>query len=207
MKTVLYIDEEEQALKILGKRLIRAYGGEVQLVKLLPLPTIPEMLQVIASHEEVVSIVVDQKLSAIGSAQYVGTELVEAIRQANSKIPLYILTNSVEDLDSNLSDVEYVLAKDDISDDEKLLKISSRLRRHINIFEDILSERDQRFEALLRKSMDTQLSSQEAKEYADLAFHREKQVLAGELLDSQELAQKLDSAEKALLEINRILGK
>lgn len=204
---VLYIDEEEMALRTMGKRLRRCFGPEVSIVPILPANTMEEMIKEIQSYESVVSIVIDQKLFAAGTATYVGTELAVVIRQIDKKIPIYILTNFVDDVDHELGDIEYVLAKDDLSDNDKILPISSRLARHVNIYQNILIEREGRYEALLRKGYESTLTAVEIEEFSNLSFQRERKIAVTELLAGVELGHKLDAAEATLAEISAILNR
>jgi hypothetical protein len=204
---VLYIDEEPMALRIMGRRLQRAFGNEVDVIPILPQATIPLMLEQIRSYVPLVSIVIDQKLTAAGGASYVGTELANAVRRIDHKMPLYILTNVAEDLDANLADVEYILSKDDISDDAKLNTVANRLRRHINVFDDILTGRERRFEELLRKKYANSLDVQEDAEFSELSFQRERQMVVSELVGSEHIDKKLDEAEKKLADIKAFLTK
>lgn len=204
---VLYIDEEEMALHTLGKRLRRCFGSEVEVVAIVPGQSISAMIKTIESYHPLVSIVIDQKLFAAGTANYVGTELAGAVRRIDNKIPIYILTNFVDDVDGQSGDVEYVLAKDDISDDAKLSAISNRLRRHINIYQTVLQEREIRFEELLRKGYSSALSEAETLEFKALSFERERRIAVSELIDGSELERKLDLMQDALSKISASLKK
>jgi hypothetical protein len=202
---VLYIDEEEMALHTLGKRLRRCFGDEVDVVTILPSSSIKEMIEKIEKFNLLVSIVIDQKLFAAGTANYVGTDLATVVRKTDPKIPIYILTNFVDDVDGQSGDIEYVLAKDDISDDGRLPAISNRVRRHINIFQSVLQERELRFELLLRKGHEVALSAEEVEEFKNLSFERERKIAVAELLDGSELEKKLDIAESVLAKISASL--
>ncbi len=204
---VLYIDEEEMALHTMGKRLRRCFGPEVSVVTRLPAHTIEEMVKEIQSCESLVSIVIDQKLFAAGTATYVGTELAVVIRQIDRKIPIYILTNFVDDVDHELGDIEYVLAKDDLSDNNKIAAISARLARHVDIFQTILLERERKYEALLRKGYESTLTAVEVEEFTSLSYQRERKIAVTELLAGVELGKKLDAAEATLAEISALLNR
>jgi hypothetical protein len=202
---VLYIDEEPMALRVMGKRLQRAFGPEVTITPILPEATISLMTQKIESFAPLVSVVIDQKLNAAGGPSYVGTELANAIRRMDHKMPIYILTNVADDVNPNLADVEYILSKDDMSDDTQLEAVGARLRRHINVFQDLLSAREVRFEELLRRGYEGPLNKEDEEEFRSLSFQRERQIVVTELLESVDLNKKLDAAEKTLAEIKASL--
>lgn len=195
---VLYIDEEPMALHTMGKRLRRCFGTEVEVQTTEPGQTIGETLAVLDKISGLVSVVIDQKLFAAGTAEYVGTELATAIRQTDLKMPIYILTNFADDVDSSMGEIEYVLSKADLTNDDELPKIAARLRRHINIFQDVLSTREERFEELLRKGYRGDLSAVEHEELSALSYQRERKINAAELLDGIELQKKLDAAQAVL---------
>lgn len=203
---VIYIDEEPAALKVNGRALQKCIGSEATVVAIEPVMGIKNMVERILSHESVCSVVIDQKLKAAGTADYLGTELAAEMRSIDKKIPVYILTNFAQDLDGNDGNVEYILSKDDLAIEDRKTSISQRLRRHINVFNDIVSDRDERFEFLLRKSREQELSKEEIKEYEELGFYREKKILASELLDSAELQSKLKKVEDRLNKIKKTLG-
>lgn len=203
---VLYIDEEPRALKINGRALQRCFGDDATVIPLEPIMIKEKMVELIFNHENLSSIIIDQKLNAAGTADYFGTELADAIRQIDKKIPVYILTNFSQELDPNNKNIEYLLSKDDLTCQEKIKTISTRVRRHLNTFNDILSERERRFDELLRKHHSTGLSEDEYKEFQEIGFYRERKILASELIDSIELERKLLEVERKLQDVRNRLG-
>lgn len=204
--TALYIDEEPRALKINGRALQRCLGDEAKLVAIEPEQFKEQMVEIIFSYENVACIIVDQKLNAAGTADYFGTDLALSIRSIDQKIPVYILTNFSKDIDHDDSNIEYVLSKDDLLIPEKTTTISTRLRRHLNIYKDILNDRNIRFEELLRKSSSTGLTAEELVEYKQIGFYRENKILASELIGAEELNAKVSAVEQKLMDIKKRLG-
>ncbi|MGJ7514466.1 hypothetical protein ACSFE6_09040 [Pseudomonas baetica] len=204
--TVLYIDEEPKALRVNGRALQRCFGDEAKIVAIEPEMFKEKMVETIFSYENIGSVIIDQKLKAAGTADYFGTELAVSIRQLDRKIPVYILTNFAQELDPENGDIEYVLSKDDLIDSDKVEAISARLRRHLNIFKDITTARNNRFEELLRKSNSIGLSEEELIEYKEIGFYRERKILASELIDAEELNRKISQVENKLLEVKKLLG-
>lgn len=203
---VLYIDEEPKALKLNGRALQRCFGTEATVIPIEPDMIKEKMVERIFSYENLGTVIIDQKLNAAGTASYFGTELAKALRILDKKIPVYILTNFSQELDSNDANVEYILSKDDLSDPKKTETISTRLRRHLNVFSDIMSTRETRYEELLRKSQICQLSEDELDEFKSSGFYREKKILASELIDATELQMKLEKIEKKLADVKARLG-
>lgn len=203
---VIYIDEEPKALRLNSRALQRCVGDEAEVIGVEPVMGIGEMLEKIFSFQNLSAVIIDQKLKAAGTADYFGTELAAAIRGINQKLPVYILTNYAQDLDGYDGNIEYVLSKDDLAIEDKKNAIAKRLRRHLNVFNDLVTEREERFEQLLRKSHSKPLSEDEKLEYQELSFYREKQFLAAELLDSAALNRQLETVEEKLTQIMRKLG-
>lgn len=207
MPCMIYIDEEPRARRLFGRRLGLCIGDEVQVIPLDPERELDAMVKKIENFPNLVSIVIDQKLTAAGTAEYLGTELVEKLRLADHLMPIYILTNYAEDVDSNLGGIEYVLSKDDLIDTEKLMNIGARVRRHINIFQQIMDQRESRFEELLRKRFESNLSDAESNEFSKLKYQREKKSLAASFIGDDQLTKKILSAEAKLQEIEHLLKK
>jgi len=201
MPTLIYIDEEPRARALLGRRLKKCVGDGINIVTIEPEKTVDEMILKIEEYEDLVSIVIDQKLTAAGTADYVGTELVTRFRLIDHVMPIYILTNYTHDVASDLATIEYVLNKDDLQDTEKLTSIGIRIRRHIDIFQSFQTKKEQRFEELLRKKFDEDLTVEEAKEFSDIKFQRERKIIASKLLENEEFLAKIAAAEKKLEEI------
>lgn len=201
IKNVVYIDEEERARNLYSRRLQQHFTDDIKIIPMAPHQDIDAMVNTIEQQENLASIIVDQKLNAAGTASYIGTELVEKLRLVDKQIPIYILTNYVGDIDGSLGNIEYVLNKDDLQDKNKIKSITQRITRHINTFNHILNDRELRFEELLRKRFESNLSEEETNEFSSLKYSREKKSLASTFIEGDELAKKIDIAEAKLLEI------
>jgi len=204
---LIYIDEEPRARSLYSRRLGRAVGDEVTVVAVEPDETLHEMLDKVEQNCDVVSIVIDQNLFANGVAQYLGTQLAEKLRLSDSLMPIYILTNHAEAVDPYIGSIEYVISKGSLEDQVKLDAIGARMRRHINIFKQILLEREVRFEQLLRKQFDSGLDESELTEFAVLKYGRERKDMAVNGLASSEVSKKLDEAEELIRAIEVRLGR
>jgi hypothetical protein len=205
MPCLIYIDEEPRARLLYRRRLQQCIGDEVEVIAIDPERELDVMVKKIEDSVSLVSVVIDQKLTAAGTAGYLGTDLVAKLRLADHLMPIYILTNYVGDVDANLGSVEYVLNKDDLSNQEKLAAIGARVRRHINIFQQIIDKRERRFEELLRKRFESILDEVEAAEYTELKYQREKKYLASSFVENDELTKKIEAAEHKLRQIESML--
>jgi CheY-like chemotaxis protein len=201
---VLFIDDERVSRALYTGTLQDIYGEEYSVVAIEPGETIKDMLQSIDKFERVVAIVIDEKLHVEVGTDYKGSDLVMAIRLLDVKLPLYILTSEMGLIEPPFGSVEYIIDKSKVEQPSYKEECSLLMRRHINSFNEIKSERAERFDALLRKSIDEELSAEEAAEYAALDFLRVRQVLTTEaILPSTEF----DKQEELLAEIESKLKK
>lgn len=197
-ETIIFIDDEKTSRMIYSDTLQEIYGDEYSVIAIEPRETIGEMLQHLEQHENIVSIVIDEKLHVEVGTNYKGSQLVEAIRILDSKLPLYILTSEIGLIEPPFGSVEYIIDKSKIELDEYKKQCSLLMRRHINSFIEIKSVRSKRFDELLRKSVAVDLSADEQDEFDKLDFLRVRQALSTEALISSE---ELTRQEKLLEEI------
>lgn len=156
----------------------------------------------ILENPETACFVIDQKLKDTGIATYTGIELAQYLRGINSKIPIYILTNYADEDDEFVGgewSVEDIIAKGSLRDDRQSEITSSRIIRGIDVYEDILGQREKRFRDLLRKSLNDELEEAELQELEELQFERTAPTLASELAELRQLEQ-LTTINQALLE-------
>eukprot|EP01114_Cavostelium_apophysatum_P000931 TRINITY_DN10809_c0_g1_i1.p3 TRINITY_DN10809_c0_g1~~TRINITY_DN10809_c0_g1_i1.p3 ORF type:complete len:210 (+),score=2.34 TRINITY_DN10809_c0_g1_i1:4346-4975(+) len=202
--TIVFIDDEEDSRFLYGGALRTIYANEYPIEAIEPGNSISEMVETIHRINDIVSVVIDEKLQVVGGANYRGSELVEAIRAYDSKVPLYILTSEMTLLTPPFGSVEYIIDKNRILQSEYKLQCSILMRRHINTFRDIQTKRAERFNELLRKSLDEQLSDAEIDEYNELDFIRVRRIMAKEEIIG---SQKMDEQQQLIEEIEQQLKK
>lgn len=201
---ILFIDDEVQSLFLYGTALKLIYGDEYEVLELEPKDTIESMIHHLQSVDDVVSIVIDEKLQVGIGTNYKGSQLVEAIRAFDTKLPLYILTSEMGLIDAPFGSVEYVIDKSCICQEGYQKQCAKLMRRHIATFNDIQSDRSTRFDSLLRKSLDEQLSEDEEAEYSQLDFLRVKRIMSSEPIISN---SELDKQERLILHIESELRR
>lgn len=160
----------------------------------------------ILEKPETACFIIDQKLKDTGIATYTGIELAQYLRGINSKIPIYILTNYADDDEfvGGEWSVEDIIAKGSLRDDEQSDITKARIIRRIDVYDDILGQREKRFRDILRKSLNDELEEAELQELEQLQFERTAPTLASELAELRQL-EKLTSINQALLEsLNQI---
>ena len=202
-KVVLWIDENKSALDTLAPFLEECFGGEVTVIPEMPENELSTMLDRIFHEQNLISLVIDQRLKSTGIATYTGIELAEAVRRLDKKIPVYILTNYADDIGDLDYQVEDVLEKDHLHEEAYQRKVAARVRRHADIFDDIVSSRETRFDELLCKSLQTELSAEERDQFDKLDFWRNKIVFAKEEASAEKLKQELDKQQKELDELRQ----
>jgi len=205
---VVYIDEDDDSRRVYGELLRENLVDSVEVRAIEPGKTVQDTLELLRSFPaRMVSIVIDERLYAKGTADFTGTQFVEAYREFDDKLPIYILTNHPDDIDEWLSGVEYILSKSDISDDELTPKIFSKIFRHINVYNEICDERTDRFRNLIGKSIDYSLSTEESEELNKLRRWRVMGVLTAEEPSASHLKRKLDEKSQLIDSIDELLKK
>ncbi|EIX9118967.1 TPA: hypothetical protein MIZ55_12400 [Klebsiella pneumoniae] len=208
MNTVIYIDDDKQAQETYKDPLQELFGEEFELLDIEPKFELSDMITTLQSYNNIVAYILDEKLNQLGKAGYLGQELAKAIRDLNPKVPIYIFTAFKDEFDSTYgpAEIEYVIAKDELSDDEMQKSLSSKIRRHHNVFSDVLSQRAKRLDELLVKYLDKNISPQETEEMNQLNLIRTKSIDLEESTVLPVLKEKIDETSKRLDEIERLLG-
>lgn len=197
-KKVLWIDEEPRALSIFTVFLQECFGDEIFVIPKAPERKLGEMIDHICSQQNLVALVVDQRLKSTGMAEYTGIDLIERVRGLFPILPIYILTNHQDDIGDLDYQVEYVLEKDNLYDDNYINTLKARVRRHVDVYNVIMSDREIRFDELLRASLERELNSDEMKEMQELDYRRSKVILADEFVWAEKLKGKLDQQSELL---------
>ncbi|MPY23135.1 hypothetical protein [Shewanella sp. YLB-07] len=201
---VIFIDDEEDSRIIYEDVLQDIYGEEYDVVAIEPEQTISDMVSKLSAITNLVSIVIDEKLQVGLATNYQGSQLVEAIRVLDSKLPLYILTSEISLITPPLGSVEYIIDKNEVERPSYKEQYSILMRRHINSFNDIKTKRAERFDKLLKKSIEKGLTAQEKIEYENLDIVRIKPVLSEECSGD---AEELDRQQSLIDEIEQKLKK
>jgi hypothetical protein len=123
----------------------------------------------------------------------------------DQKVPIYILTSDAGSIEPIFGDIEFVIDKHDISDEDKRVELAKRMMRHINTFNDIKSERATRLDDLLKKYIEEGLTEAEQKEFNGLNFLRTKPILLEEQGQSDVLKAELDKQADLLRQIDEQL--
>lgn len=204
---MLVLDEEIGNHEFIRIGLEEAYGNEAEILIKAPLSTKDEMIFHIQSYGDKVSaLIFDERLTETGDCDYQGSELAEAYRLFNSKIPIYILTSYPDSVDEESGDIEYVIDKSDLTEHDKIDKLAQKLRRHINIYKDIIDQRKVRLHELILKQTEHSLSPIEATELKNLQFWRTLPIGLEESIFSEEMKASLDAKENILIELEELLG-
>ena len=196
------IDENEHEMRTSRRVLNRILPRSISIKAIFPPFREKTDYHVLLQDPATACIIIDQRLKETGFANYSGIELANYLRSIDTKVPIYILTNYVIDFRGSLGStwvVEDVLDKGSFSGDEdRRTEIAARIVRRINVFEDILGEREKRFHELLSKSLDQELSQNELSELRMFQEARMNSVLVDEVEQLSALEQKLDKYKSIL---------
>ncbi|WP_193161208.1 hypothetical protein [Microbulbifer hainanensis] len=202
---IIYIEDQEDARKTFSNTLKRIYGLEYEIVTPIPCAEILEMREKLFNFESPAAFVLDEKLQFTGETKYSGSDLAKAIREIDSKIPVYILTSYAGDVDPLSGEIEFVIDKTIAGDPDRRKMLAQRMRRHQETFNDIKTNRANRFNYLLAKSINESLSAEELAEYEELNILRVKNALLNEQIPTQELESQIEQQNKLLNEIHEEL--
>ena len=200
-RIIWLIDENENELKTYCRDLKNLMPDSVQIEAMIPLPRKEDYLSAVLENTSTATVIIDQRLKDTGIADYLGIELARFLRSVNHKLPIYILTNYPKDEEEFVGSkwsVEDIIDKSDFGHNEKLIPLKAKILRRIDVYDDILEDRERRFNDLLRKSLKEELTPEEHKEFSELEFHRSSATLAGELQQLQELEEIVEKHKKLM---------
>ncbi|MGR4050480.1 hypothetical protein [Kosakonia cowanii] len=195
---IIFIDDREEVRYTYKRNLSRIFRDIAEVIALEPLEQITSMISFLDGIEDKVMYVVDEDLKHYGVAQYSGAELIQAIRLSDRKIPIYILTGYILNIDKNLADVEFVIDKGEWNENSE--KFAKRFLRHIDTYYEVKNRQEERFDELLCKSLTSILTDDEEKEYSALNLNRSK-ILSNESVITKRDLEQLDDKERKLIEI------
>lgn len=200
MKNVIYVDDDSQARDSYSEILAELFGEDFELHAIEPDFKMENMLERLQKINSIVAYVLDEKLNQLGKADYLGQELAERLRELDPKVPIYLFTAYKDDFSDVFgpAEVEYVIGKEAVSDDKKFASLSSKIRRHHNIYCDIQSERANRLDFLLLKKINGNISKDENDELDSMNFLRTKSINLHESDLAEELEKKINDIDKKL---------
>lgn len=205
---IYFVDEDDDQRETFSLMLQACFPDNAQSPKVFGVEPRPEVgdMRFLVEDKDVVTIVLDEQLKDSGVAKYFGIELAEYLRGLNKKIPIYMLTSypESEELVEGEMKVEDILSKQDLPARKEV--VGARILRRIDNYLDITTEREARFEILLRKSFSEELDGNEASEFEELGYLRSAPFEIDEIYSAESL-KKLDALEAKILEIENNLHK
>lgn len=194
------IDENKRELRSNQISLKRILPETLEIRAVLAYEKLDEYLPVL-ENKKTVCIITDQRLKVTGVATYEGIELAEFLRSINLKIPIYILTNFADDRD-DFEDgewtVEDIIRKSVLNNEAERKVLAARIMRRINLYEDIRSQREEKMQTLLEKSMNGNLDANELNELDQLGLIKNSASLAKELSQIQQMTEIAEAHEELM---------
>ncbi len=172
------------------------FDDEFEIICLDVEVTLKGMMEVLDEISGKVSYFVDENLKHTGKATYTGIELIEEIRKIDTKVPIYILTSTADEIDQYLGDIEFVIDKNDWESDGEEDNLTQRFLRHIHTYKDIKSEQAKRFDELFEKSLFSTLTADEVEEFSVLNLGRSKKLVDEKLISEESLAELNTAADE-----------
>jgi len=205
---IFFVDEDDDQRETYSLMLQECFPNDPSSPTVIGIPPRPKLsdMRFLLEDEDVVSIVLDEQLKESGVATYLGIELAEYLRSLNKKIPIYILTSypDSEELSEGEMKVEDILSKQDLPARKDI--VGARVLRRIDNFLDVSTEREARFESLLRKSISSSLDDAEKVEFFELNYLRSAPFEIDEIYSDEKL-KKLDALELKIQEIENNFKK
>ncbi|MDM8520363.1 response regulator [Anaerolineales bacterium HSG6] len=200
-KVIWLIDENENESRTYARRLKRLMPTGILIKRIFPPYRTKKEYIDILDDPSTACIVVDQRMKGTGEVTYSGIELAQYLRSINKKIPIYILTSFADEeheFTGGEWSVDDIVDKGMLKDEEKAFIIKARILRRIDVHEDLLNKRAQRFSDLLKKSLSNVLDETELQELTELQFERTASTLASELAEQQALDQIIKTNQQLL---------
>ena len=193
------VDENLDELRTYHKTLKKLMPTSVEVRDISAYPLLDDYLPIL-EEPRTACIITDQKLKVTGIATYTGIELAKFLRKINSKIPIYILTNFPDDEEfiGGEWSVEDIIKKSELNDEDERLILVARIQRHINVYEDIRGEREERFNYLLNKSLNSDLDNSELQELEALGLQRTAPNLTRELTQIKQMGEVVRAHEELM---------
>jgi CheY-like chemotaxis protein len=204
-QTVYIVDDDARELRANRRDLQTIFeGSPLQFKGVQPLRELADYNEFLPKSDTA-AFLIDQRLQVSGEVNYSGIELASHLRSIASKLPIYILTNYETDLDlegANEQTVEDIIGKDDLThpNEPKAITFKARFLRRLQGFRDVLTAREQRFHDLLKKSLQENLSADDAQELEDLQSARLLPVHSAEL-------KEIAAMENTIQELTKLLKK
>jgi DNA-binding LytR/AlgR family response regulator len=204
----IYFIDEDAAARRANLRYLRALLDDdtLEFESMEPLKTFSQYNDLI-SRPSTAAFILDQRMKGSGLVNYQGIDLARHLRGIDGKMPIYILTGHPgEEADFAGSEhlVEYIIGKDEIenvnSNQAKIVK--ARILRHINVFNDVRDEQEQRFHDLIVKSMNGQLTASEIDEMNKIEGITTAPVVAAERARENDLGSKIEQLKVVLQNLN-----
>lgn len=189
MNKIVFVDDDNNIRDTFKDSIEFMFDNEFEAICLDVQPSLTEMMQVLDTYIDKVAYFIDENLSHEGRAQYSGINLIEEIRKIDTKIPIYILTSTADQIEQYLGDIEFVIDKNDWESEEEENNLKQRFLRHIHTYKDIKSKQAKRFDELFEKSLFSTLTAEEIKEFDTLNLGRSKKLIDERLISEDTLAE------------------
>jgi len=207
---VVYIDDSEEQLELMPKRLAIAFGEGIRIEPLEPACTIVETIEILLKHYHgALAFVFDEKMHDTGKANFDGSDLAIELRDVLTDVPIYILTSFVSDeaLSERFAAYDYVIDKGFLNTTDIAPKLKSALQRNIGRYKVYISKRSEEMHELLEKSVVEELSPEESEKLSELLAWQRKPVHILEHQMQVDLKAELDKRNEQMDSIEKELSK
>lgn len=193
---IYFVDEDDAARRANARELKALIANEEIVIKDQPPFENMQEFDALIKQPMTAAFILDQRMKGGGKANYNGIDLARHLRLLDGKMPIYILTGhseSIEDFAGAEHFVDDILAKSDIEivDSHPATIVKARLLRHLEVFNDVRDEQEQRFHELLIESLQGELTAEERDELHTLEGEVAAPVIAAERGRERELDESI----------------
>lgn len=197
-------DDLQTTVTALKRNLKDKYSVDVVPLSATTKPRKEDYLPIV-SDPRTAALILDQRLKSRGSVDHTGIELALFLRTVSKNLPIYIMTSYVtengepnDEFNGTDWSVEDILDKSILRHKSEMERFIERLMRRINVHVTITEEREKRFQTLLLKSLDSELSPQEQEEFDTISFERLGALALSEQIQQRQLDDALERLEKIM---------
>jgi DNA-binding NarL/FixJ family response regulator len=193
---IYFIDEDPAARRANRLALTELFANpELKVRAIEPRKNFADYNELVA-QPTTASFILDQRMKGSGFVNYNGIDLARHLRRLDGKMPIYILTgyeNERQDFDGAEYLVEYIIGKHWIDDpnSKSAQTVKARILRHLNVFNDVREEQEERFNDLILKSLNGELTPDEQLEMDKIEGVTTAPIIATERSKERELAEKI----------------
>ncbi len=204
-----FIDENPDQRRTFADKLSKLFPS-FEVKPIAPLRSLTDYFRMILDDADTRCVIIDNILSNKGTAKYLGISVAVELRSVDPNMPIYILTNYPEsdDLVQDGWSVEDVISKGDLTKlrSPQAEAVKARMARRMGGHSQLVNERAQRINDLLKKSADGVITNSELNEYRALQLEPNTVLAAIEIPKLIDIEEKRANLHDLIDRLDTLLG-